>query len=309
MKKQFLTTGFGVVAAAIAANLLWGSAAPGIKLGYRYFQVASDDVMSQILFAGLRFTLAGVMTIVFGSLLQRRPLVPKQGSWGMVLILAMTQTVVQYTFFYMGLGKAPGFKGSVISPSSVFFAVLFSSLILHQEKLTLRKVIGCIIGFAGVVIISLNKAEGQSGFRLDGEGFLLLAAISYACSTVLIKRFSERENPVTLSGWQFAIGGCVMAVAALTLGGRLEAHHSGAWLLLVYLAFVSAAAYTLWSLLLQLHPVSKIAVFSFFNPVFGVFLSALLLGEGDQLNPVQCLTALVLVGIGIWTVNGGDRKV
>ena len=313
VEKKFLDTGIGIACAAIFANLLWGSAAPCIKLGYQLFQIPAEAAMSQILFAGMRFTLAGMMTVVFGSILERKLLLPQRGSGKMLAALALTQTVVQYTFFYLGLSKAPGFKGSVISPSSVFFAVLISSLLLHQEKLTLRKIIGCIVGFAGVVVINLNRVGEGSGFRLDGEGFLLLASISYACSTVLIKRFSQRENPVTLSGFQFMLGGAVMIVTGLLGGGSVRPTAAGAWGLLFYLAFISSAAYTLWSLLLQRHPVSRITVFSFANPVFGVLLSALLLGEGEQLNFIRCAAALVLVSLGVWIVNGkgaeSNRKV
>ena len=78
---------------------------------------------------------------------------------------------------------------------------------------------------------------------------------------------------------------------------------AGAWLLLGYLAFLSAAAYSIWSLLLRRYPPSRIAVFTFANPVFGVFLSAWILGESAELNLTRCLLALVLVGLGIWIVN------
>ena len=199
-KTDSLSTTGGILAAAITANLLWGSASPCIKLGYRYFAIAGDDVMSQILFAGVRFTLAGVLAVLLGSLLRRRFLVPRPGSGGMIFVLAMMQTVIQYTFFYIGLSHAPGFKGSILSPTSTFFALLIAALVFRQEKLTAKKLLGCLIGFAGVVVVSLNGEIGGS-VRFMGEGFLLLAAASYGCSSVLIKRFSLREDPVVLSGW------------------------------------------------------------------------------------------------------------
>lgn len=73
--------------------------------------------------------------------------------------------------------------------------------------------------------------------------------------------------------------------------------------MLVYLAVVSAVAYSLWGILLKYNPVSKVAVFGFMNPVFGVILSALLLGEGAQAAGVKSLIALLLVSIGIYVVN------
>ena len=119
-KTDFLSTAAGVLTAAIAANLLWGSAPAFIKLGYRAFAIAGEDVMSQILFAGVRFTLAGVLTVLLGSLLRRRPLLPKRGSGGMILVLAMVQTVIQYAFYYVGLSHAPGYKASIIAQPARF---------------------------------------------------------------------------------------------------------------------------------------------------------------------------------------------
>ena len=73
--------------------------------------------------------------------------------------------------------------------------------------------------------------------------------------------------------------------------------------LLVYLALVSAVAYTLWSVLLAWNDVSKVAIFGFVNPLCSVILSALILGEVKQAFNVGSLVALVLVCAGIYIVN------
>lgn len=303
-KTDFLSTAAGVVAAAALANLLWGSAASCIKLGYRLFGVESADVMSQILFAGIRFLLAGVLSVVLGSFLRRSVLLPKRSSGGMILRLALIQTVVQYVFFFVGLSRAPGYKGSIVSPTSAFFALLFAVFLFRQEKLNARKLLGCLLGFAGVVLVSVGSPL-EKGFSFFGEGFLILAAASYGLASVLIKRYSAREDPVVLNGWQFILGGLLMTLAALLGGGRLHADAAGPWLLMLYLGLVSAVAYTLWALLLQRHPVSRIIVFTFLNPVFGVVLAALLLGE--KLDPPRCLLALALVCLGVWIVNKPEK--
>ncbi len=306
-KRDYLAGTGGMLIAAVAANLLWGSASPVIKLGYRFFNIAGEDTMSVLLFAGVRFALAGVLTILFGSLLCRRILLPKRGSLHMIVLLAMMQTVIQYTFFYIGLSHAPAYKGSIISPTSTFFALLIASLIFRQEKLTAKKLLGCLAGFAGVAVVTLNGRTG-GGVHLYGDGFLVLAAASYGCSSVLIKRFSSREDPVVLSGWQFMLGGALMTAAALLGGGRLKAEAAAAWPIMAYLGFLSAVAYTLWSLLLQRYPVSRIVVFSFLNPVFGVILSALLLKEGSALELPRCLLAMALVCLGVWIVNRSEGQ-
>ena len=303
----FLSTSAGILTAAVTANLLWGSAPAFIKLGYAAFGIAAEDVMSKILFAGLRFTLAGFLALLFGSLLRRRILLPKRGSGGMILVLALLQTAVQYIFYYIGLSHTAGYKASLITPTSTFFALLFAALVFRQERLTPRKLLGCLIGFAGVVLVSLSGKAG-GGLRLDGEGFILLSSVSGGCASVLINRYSAREDPIVLCGWNFVAGGLFMTVLALCGGGTLTAASASAWQIMIYLGFLSAVAYSLWSLLLQRHPVSRVVVFSFLNPVFGVVLSALLLDELKTLNIPRCLLAMLLVCVGVLVVNRPARN-
>ena len=110
-----------------------------------------------------------------------------------------------------------------------------------------------------------------------------------------------------LSAWQFVIGGAVLAAAGLAMGGHVapaaSANPVAAIGLLVYLGFISAAAYSLWSATLAVNDVSHVAVFGFMNPVFGAILSVLLLGEGSVLRPAIALGSLALVSIGIVVVN------
>lgn len=298
-----------VCLAATVCCALWGSAFPFIKIGYGLFCIASEDTASQILFAGLRFTLAGVLVILFGSLLSKKALLPKRENFSRICVLSLFQTVLQYIFFYIGLAHTTGTKGSVINSTSTFFAVLVSCLILKQERINIRKIIGCAIGFAGTVVINLSGGFVQEDMSFSGEGMVLLSAVSYAVSSALIRQFSQRENPVVLSGYQFMLGGAVMIAFGLIFGGRLGgALEVKNILLLLYLAFLSAAAYTLWGILLKYNDVSAVTVYGFMTPVFGCIFSALFLGESITQNGVRTLIALVLVCIGIIIVNS-DKKI
>ena len=287
---------------ALICCMLWGSAYPCIKIGYGMFAVGAEDVASQILFAGCRFSLAGVLAILLGSVAARKILIPKRTSWGKVLILCMMQTVLQYLFFYIGLARTTGVKASIIEGVNVFCAILVASLLFHQETLNGRKIIGSIIGFAGVVLVNLTGGGLDLGFTFLGEGFIFLSAVAYAFSSACMKIFSKDENPVALSGWQFLIGGLIMVLCGFAAGGRLTVWTGKGAALLLYMAMISAVAYSLWGILLKYNPVSKVAVFGFMNPVCGVILSAVLLGETDSLS-VMSVAALVLVCMGIYIVN------
>ena len=280
--------------------LLWSSAFPFIKLGYRFFAIAAGDYASQILFAGCRFALAGVLTLVLtGIITKKTPLPRKKSTVGHILILSLAQTAVQYTLFYLALAKIEGSAGSVINSAGTFFCVLLSALVFQSDRLNKYKIIGCILGFGGIVL--MNFSSLKPGFHFGGEGLMLLSALCYAGSSVLIKKFGEKDNPALLSGWQFLVGGILMAVCGAAFGGRLQTLNGKRIAVLIYLALVSAVAYTLWGILLKYNPVSKITVFGFINPVGGVLLSALLLHE--QVNPWLSILCLALVSAGIVLVN------
>lgn len=302
MEKQLQKTWVAALLAGVCC-LLWGSAFPCIKIGYGMMKISSDAASDQILYAGYRFTLAGILVIGIGSILNRRFLLPKKSSLKKIGILSLFQTVLQYLLFYVGLANTTGVKASIIEGTNVFFAILAASLLFRQEKLTARKICGCVLGFLGVVIVNLGSGGLDTSVKFMGEGCILLSTVAYAISSVMVKRFSKDEDPVVLSGYQFALGGVVMILAGKSFGGNVSGFTAASILLLFYLAFLSAAAYTLWGILLKYNPVSKIAVFGFMNPVFGVLLSALLLREGRQALGMKSVAALLLVCAGIYIVN------
>ena len=302
-KTDFLQKTWVVCVLALVCTFLWGSASPCIKLGSAYFQIPSSETWTQVLFAGIRFILAGVLTVLIGSVLNRKMLVPTRSSLPSIAKLALFQTILQYIFFYIGLAHNSGVKASIINGSNTFFVILLASLLFHQEKLNFKKVAGCVIGFAGVIVVSINGKSIDMDLSLMGDGSLFLCAISYAVSSCLMKNFSKKDNPVMLSGYQFIFGGIVMVILGLIMGGRITHVSVSAILMLFYLACISAVAYSLWGILLKHNPVSKVAIFGFTNPVFGVLLSAWWLGEGSKELGINALVALVLVCIGICIVN------
>jgi len=285
---------------ALFCCALWGSAFPCIKLGYRLFRVAEGDTAAQILFAGCRFALAGVLVIAAGSVLQKRVLLPRRAAWRPVAILALFQTALQYVFFYVGLAHTDGVNSSIISGANACVTILIACFVFRTERFTLSKFWGCVLGFGGVVL--LNLSGGRWHFAPNGEGFVLLSTVASAVSAVLIKRFSETEDPVLLSGWQFFFGGLVLALGGASFGGRLTVTAAGVGLLF-YLAFLSAAAYTLWGLLLQHNAVSSVSVYKCAIPLFGTLLSAWWLGEADKLLQWQTPLALLLVIGGVLAVQ------
>ena len=180
--KTILKKTWVVAALACVCCLLWGSAIPLIKTGYRLMQMDSADTASQIVFAGVRFALAGILVLIFASLRERKVLLPDRTVLKYAVPVCIAQTVCQYFFFYIGVAHTSGVKGAIITGLGNFIAILLSCLVFHKEKMTGRKMLGCILGFAGVVVINLMGNSLDAGFRLTGEGFILIAQFSYGMS-------------------------------------------------------------------------------------------------------------------------------
>ncbi|MCR5635745.1 MAG: DMT family transporter [Clostridiales bacterium] len=283
--------------------LLWGSAFPMIKTGYSLLNIPSDEPFSQILFAGIRFTLAGFFTLVIGSALSRRILIPKKSSLKNIFKLSLNQTVLQYFFFYVGLANTTSVKSSIIKGTGTFITILISCFIFKSEKFDNAKLIGCVLGFSGILVINLTGNDIGAGISFLGEGFILISNVTSALSTCLIKKYSQNENPVVLSGCQFFLGGIIMTIIGLTMGGKIHSFSIEGASVIIYLAMLSAVAYSLWGILLKVNDVSKVAIYNFMTPLCGVLLSGLLPGEQEALFNVKNLVALALVCAGILTVN------
>lgn len=312
MNKSKFSKPIVFVPLAMLCCFLWGSAFPTVKTGYALFNIGADDSFSQILFAGVRFALAGILVLVIGCLMSKKLLLPKNKTQiGHIAVLGLFQTVLQYIMFYIGLAHTSGVKSSILVAVNVFMSLIISALVFKMEKLTFQKTAGVVLGFAGVVIINLTSASSLGGFSIKGEGAILLSAFAYSVSSVLIKKYSQTDNPVMLSGWQFFAGGVFMIVFGLIAGGKFIVEPSEtakSLLILFYLAFISAVAYTVWGILLKYNPVSNVAVMGFMNPVFGVLLSAAILGETAEAFSFKNLISLLLVCVGIFIVNKDFRK-
>lgn len=303
-QKQNTLTKTGIVALlACVCCILWGSAIPVIKTGYRLMEVDAADTASQIVFAGIRFTLAGLLVLIFASIREKKVLIPDRTILKYAVPVCMAQTVGQYFFFYIGVAHTSGVKGGIITGLGNFIAILMACLIVRNERMTGRKMAGCVLGFAGVVVINLMGKSLDMGFTLTGEGFILISQVAYGISTILINIYSKKVSPVVLSGTQFTMGGVVLILIGIGMGGHFGNITAVGVVIIFYLAMVSAVAYTLWSVLLAWNDVSKVAIFGFVNPLCSVILSALILGEVKQAFNTGSLVALLLVCAGIYIVN------
>lgn len=294
MKKQ------KVMILAVLATFLWGSAYPCIKIGYELFEIAADDLGSKFLFAGIRFVMAGLMVLAFTALKQPKDCIPKKNMAGRLVLLGILQTTIQYIFFYIGLANTTGAKSAIINSLTAFFPIVLAPLFFRDDRLTVKKGLGCLIGLAGIVIINLD-GSGLGGFKLTGEGFAVFAAMAQSLASIYSKKLARYMNVMTITGYQLFIGGILLAAAGVLTGGTLTAVWQGVLLLLLYMAALSAVAFTVWTYLLSHNPVSSVSIYNLLIPVFGTVLSGIFLQE--NIMTWTHLISIVLVCMGIVLVN------
>lgn len=290
---------------ALFCCALWGSAFPCIKIGYEWMKIKGTG--SQILFAGYRFFLSGIMTFVAGCILEKRILTMKVSSFPLILRQGILQTTIQYVSFYIGLAHVTGTKGSIINACNAFVSIVAAHFMLKSEKMTWKKAVGCLLGVAGVIVINMGAGAFGGGFRLMGEGMVLISTIAYGISTVYLKKIADRESTMTITAWQILLGSGILIAIGILLDGRVNNFTFKSTLLLIYMAMLSAVAFSIWTLLLKYNPVGKVAVYSFSVPVFGVVMSGIFLRE--PFLSVKNIAALILVCGGIMIVNApGERR-
>lgn len=298
---QFFSNPTMVLALATLCCILWGSSFPAIKSGYEMLGIARHEVPSKLIFAGYRFLLAGLVLLVLAVCMRKQVLGLDRRQFGQLTALGIAQTGLQYVFFYIGLAYTSGVRASILNATTTFFSVLMAHLVYRNDKLSARKSVGCLLGFAGVLAVNAGGGPQTAPPSMLGEGFIVIAAFVLSAASIYGKYVSKHMDAVVMTGWQLAIGGLALLVGGYVTGGTLGAMTAASTALLVYLALLSAVAFTVWSLLLKYNPVGKISVFAFLVPVFGSALSAVFLNE--TILEWKNLAALLLVCGGIWLVT------
>lgn len=288
------------LALCLVCTFLWGAGYPVLKLSYSLWGIAAADVPGKLLFAGIRFSAAGLILLAAATLRKKAFARPEKP--GQVLILGLFQTALQYSFTYIGLALTSGSKSSVLNQLSVFLVVLPTPLLLKSEKLTKGKLLGCLLGFGGIVVMNL---DGLS-IRVEvGDWFVLGASCFAATGYLISKAMPKSADPLISTAWQQLTGGGMLLVAGLLTGGRLGAVSLPGMGVLLFLILAAAISYSLWFYLLQHNDVGRISVSKFLTPIFGVVFSGLLLGE-PVFTPENGI-ALALVCCGIAAVNAPKR--
>lgn len=288
---------------ALSAAIAWGWAYPLIKLGFAEFAITADMTGSKMLFAGMRFTISGIIILAVAAAAKRRFTVASPAAAGYVLAYGLLNTTLHYTFFYVGLSHSQGARAAILNSLGVFLLVMLACLFFKSDKFTTRKLLGCVVGFAGILSLNIGGAGG-GGFSFMGDGMIILNALCSAFAGLMTRGLGKRVDVFVGTGYSLASGGVLLIIPGLLLGGTLPVVTWWGVVILGLLVGISTMGFTLYNKLISCNPVGKVAIFNSLIPVVGAITSCLCLAEPFYW---KYMAAALLATCGIYIINKGKK--
>ena len=290
---------FWVSCFALTAAVVWGWAYPLIKMGFEEFAITPDMTGNKILFAGVRFTFSGLIILAFAKAKRRSFAMRRKTDWWFMLLFALLNTTFHYSTFYIGLSFSAGARAAILNSLSVFLLVIMACIFFKSDRFTMGKVLGCVLGFAG--ILALNMGGAESGhFTLLGDGMIIVNALCSAVASLLTRSLIKRVDVFVGTGYSLGLGGLLLLVPSLLAGATMPQMTWLGLVILLLLIGISALSFVLYNKLISCNPVGKVAIFNSLIPVVGAVTSCLCLGETFYWKYV---IAGALATAGIYIIN------
>lgn len=279
--------------------ILWGLLFPTVKLGYRVFGI--ESVGDTLAFAGFRFLVCGVIITAFAAITMPGDFKALKTTWWQVLLSGVFAIVLHYACTYIGLRTTDGSKTAILKQLGAVFYICFAALFFPEDKLTLPKVGGLILGILGIFAINADV----SGFHFQIGDFLILgASFCTVFANVISKKAFKAVTPIVLTGVSQIFGGIVLLIAGILSGGSVTtvlpatAVQFGVFGLIVTASVIS---YCLWYMTVQKENLSKLFIIKFSEPLFAAVFSWILLGE--NIFRIEYALAFLLISGGILVAN------
>lgn len=280
----------------------WALAFPFIKLAYRELGIASADTGSKVLVAGLRFAIAGLIVLLICAATKTSIKIENKSTLHWILLFALVNITLHYCCSFIGLGYILSSRGTILDSMGYFLLIVLSSLVFKEDTFTLKKVIGCLMGLSGIILINVHPGERLfADISFLGDGMILFNSLFSALGGIITRLISKKTNIVMATGYSMAIGGLGLMVIAFFFGLNEPWNISlKGILLLLALATISAVCFYVYNQLLAWHPISKVAIFCAFVSILGVFFSTLFVGDPLKW---QYVIAAAIVSVGVYLVN------
>lgn len=290
---------------AFTAAFAWGWAYPLIKLGFAEFGITPDQTGSKMLFAGVRFAISGLIILAMAKGAHRSfEMSTGVRGWAFILVFALLNTSIHYACFYIGLSHSAGSRAAILNSLSVFTLVILACVAYPStDRLNTSKVMGCVLGFVGILALNIGGAD-SGGFTWLGDGMIIGNALCSATAGLMTRKMGRHTDVFVGTGHSLLVGGILLAIPGVAIGGTLPVITAWGIVILLLLIAISTVAFGLYNKLLSCNPVGKVAIFNSLIPVIGAVSSCICLGEPFYW---KYALAAVLAAAGIYTINQAKK--
>lgn len=289
---------------AIIACFLWSTAFAGVKIGYRHMP-------APFTFAGLRFTLAGLLLIPFAW---KRDVFEKiKTHIEVIAYVVILNTAIGYAIYYTALKYVAGATASIVVGTGPLITAIMTHYLMEDEKLTRKTFLSIMIGISGILVIVLNSKPVTAVGKGEILGIFLMLCNSTMTSYANIKvaKIKGGIDGKFLTSNQLFWGGLIL----LGMGRIFEGPQNlmlplEFYLALLWLAFVSAVAFSLWFIAIQIEgmKVSELNMWKFLIPVLGAVITWVILPEESPTKIILIGMALVMTSLIMYTINNKKEK-
>jgi drug/metabolite transporter (DMT)-like permease len=276
------------LAAVVLLVLAWGSTFAAVKVGL--------ESVPPVLFGGIRSVLGGAVMVVLAFARSGRPSL--RDSWPAYAVLTLLNVVLFFSLQTLAILELPsGLAAVLIYLQPVLTGVLAAPLL--GESLTARKVVGLLLGFTGIVVVSAGAFQGHAS--LLGVGYAVAGALAWSLGTIAFKRYAGRVDAWWGVGLPFLVGGVLMTAAGAAVEGT-DITWSGEFVVAFLWASLvgTALSWSLWFGLVAAGEAGRAAAYIFFVPLVSLAIGATFLGETLGLS---LLAGAALVILGVYLVN------
>ena len=288
---------------SLVVMFLWGSLYPMVKLGFTACEIIT--VADVLTFAGLRFAVCGAVICVFSLLKNKKSFIPVKFSLLSVIAMGLFAVILHYGLLYLGLQYTDSSKTAILKQIGTLFYICFSALFFKDDRLSVKKVVGVILGLVGVVAINFT-GDGFSSFKL-GDLFIIIASFCIVFSNVIGKHVFNKVEPVVATGCSQFFGGVILLVVGFIMGGSVNIGFNSSLLVLIYILIASVISYCIWYYIVKESHLSNLFIIKFAEPLFSCLFGWILLKE--NIWEVRYLVAFLLISIGIFIANYKFKKI
>lgn len=285
----------------VALGLMWGTSYLFIKIGIE--TLPTFTLVAARLGIGLAF-LALVVAIA------REPLPREPRMYGHLLVMSIVNIALPFTLITTAEQSVDSALAAILNGGVPLFTIVIAALFLHDEPITVNRVVGLVVGYAGVILL-VGRSLGASGVEsaLGGELALIGSTLSYGIGAVYARRNVRGLRPMIPALFQVAFAFVIVTVLAFVLEDPLAVEwNERAAFSIVWLGLLgSGVAYLCFFRLLQSWGATRTSLVAYLLPIVGIVAGAVVLDETVDAG-ILVGTALVIGGVALVNSRFGQRR-